>query len=259
MQAVGQRGEALHMAQSQQAAEEAVQGGLVLPLLLELLSQLEEALPPPVQHPQSQPETSEPPIRAPPAQDKSSSLLLLWTQAPQVERGSLQPVRELPDEGSEPASTHTHQQRRFPPEEGGEWQSFRPGKSRTGGEKQAEAAPSSGAQTRSIPPPHPSSSSSHRRPSLLSPRWLHQERRAEEVGEYPQCEWQSRRPISALLCSPAPAPPLCCAQCSRSSLRSWRRRRIVKLEMIVKAQRLLPLLVYIHNQGWGVANYLLRC
>lgn len=66
------------MAQSQQAAEEAVQGGLVLPLLLELLSQLEEALPPPVQHPQSQPETSEPPIRAPPAQDKSSSLLLLW-------------------------------------------------------------------------------------------------------------------------------------------------------------------------------------
>lgn len=216
MQAVGQRGEALHMAQSQQAAEEAVQGGLVLPLLLELLSQLKEALPPPVQHPQSQPETSEPPIRAPPAQDKSSSLLLLWTQAPQVERGSLQPVRELPDEGSEPASTHTHQQQRFPPEEGGERQSFRPGKSRTGGEKQAEAALSSGAQTRSIPPPHPSS----HRPSLLSPRWLHQERRAEEVGEYPQCEWQSRRPISALLCSALQRRLLCCVVLSAAGLLS---------------------------------------
>lgn len=112
MQAVGQRGEALHMAQSQQAAEEAVQGGLVLALLLELLSQLEEALPPPVQHPQSQPETSEPPIRVPPAQDKSSPPLLSssgcrrCTQTPQVERGSRQPVRELPDEESEPASAH---------------------------------------------------------------------------------------------------------------------------------------------------------
>lgn len=40
VEAVGQRGETLHMGQSQQAAEEAVEGGLVLPLLLELLSQL---------------------------------------------------------------------------------------------------------------------------------------------------------------------------------------------------------------------------
>lgn len=76
VQAVGQRSEALHMAQSQQAAEEAVQGGLVLALLLELLSQLEEALPPPVQHPQSQPETRQPPIRAPPAEDQSPPSLL---------------------------------------------------------------------------------------------------------------------------------------------------------------------------------------
>lgn len=76
MQAVGQGSEALHMGQSQQAAEEAVEGGLVLPLLLELLSQLKQALPPPVQHPQSQPEPTMPPIRAPPAEDKSSSPLV---------------------------------------------------------------------------------------------------------------------------------------------------------------------------------------
>lgn len=65
VQAVGQRGEALHMGQSQQTAEEAVEGGLVLPLLLELLSQLKQALPPPVQHPRTQPEPAPPPIRAP--------------------------------------------------------------------------------------------------------------------------------------------------------------------------------------------------
>lgn len=85
MEAVGQRGETLHMGQSQQAAEEAVEGGLVLPLLLELLSQLEEALPPPVQHPQSQPEPALPPIRAPPAEDERSSLRHS-SQTPQVER-----------------------------------------------------------------------------------------------------------------------------------------------------------------------------
>lgn len=76
MQAVGQGSEALHMGQSQQAAEEAVEGGLVLPLLLELLSQLKQALPPPVQHPQSQPEPTIPPIRAPPAEDKCPSPLV---------------------------------------------------------------------------------------------------------------------------------------------------------------------------------------
>lgn len=38
----------------------------------------------------------------------SSSGCRRCTRAPQVERGSLQPVRELPDEGSEPTSTHTH-------------------------------------------------------------------------------------------------------------------------------------------------------
>lgn len=73
------------MGQSQQAAEEAVEGGLILPLLLELLSQLKQALPPPVQHPQSQPEPALPPIRAPPAEDKRSSLRHS-TEAPQVER-----------------------------------------------------------------------------------------------------------------------------------------------------------------------------
>ncbi|KAK1893887.1 putative transcriptional regulatory protein [Dissostichus eleginoides] len=62
------------MGQSQQAAEEAVEGSLRLPLLLELLSQLKQALPPPGQHPQSQPEPAAPPIRAPPAEDRRSSL-----------------------------------------------------------------------------------------------------------------------------------------------------------------------------------------
>ncbi len=75
------------MGQSQQAAEEAVEGGLVLPLLLELLSQLKQALPPPVQHPQSRPEPALPPIRALPAEDKRSSLRHS-TEAPQVERNS---------------------------------------------------------------------------------------------------------------------------------------------------------------------------
>ena len=87
VEAVGQRSEALHMGQSQQAAEEAVEGGLVLPLLLELLSQLKQALPPPVQHPQSQPEPAPPPIRAPPAGDERSSPRHS-TEAPQVERNS---------------------------------------------------------------------------------------------------------------------------------------------------------------------------
>lgn len=64
VQTVGQRSEALYMGQSQKAAEEAVEGGLVLPLLLELLSQLKQALPPSSQHPQSQPESKLPPIRA---------------------------------------------------------------------------------------------------------------------------------------------------------------------------------------------------
>lgn len=86
MEAVGQRVEALHMGQSQQAAEEAVEGGLVLPLLLELLSQLKQALPPPVQHPQSQPEPAPPPIsRAPPAEDECSSPRH-YAEAPQVEK-----------------------------------------------------------------------------------------------------------------------------------------------------------------------------
>lgn len=62
------------MGQSQQAAEEAVEGGLVLPLLLELLSQLKQALPPSVQHPQCQPESALPPIRAPPSEDRRSFL-----------------------------------------------------------------------------------------------------------------------------------------------------------------------------------------
>lgn len=64
VEAVGQRSKALHMSESQQAAEEAVEGGLVLPLLLELLSQLEQALPPPVQHPQLRAGPAAPPIRA---------------------------------------------------------------------------------------------------------------------------------------------------------------------------------------------------
>lgn len=73
VKAVGQRGEALHVGQSQQAAEKAMQGGLVLPLLLELLSQLKQALPPHTQHPQSQPEPALPPIRAlQDAQDESA-------------------------------------------------------------------------------------------------------------------------------------------------------------------------------------------
>lgn len=152
MQTVWQRGEALHMAQSQQAAEEAVQGGLVLALLLELLSQLEEALPPPVQHHQSQPETRQPPIRAPPAEDRSppsasllSSGCRRCAQAPQVERGSVQPVREVNPPPCTLSHTHTQAAKVPPWRREGERQSFRPGKSRTGGEKQAEAAPSTGA------------------------------------------------------------------------------------------------------------------
>lgn len=75
------------MGQSQKAAEEAVEGGLVLPLVLELLSQLKQALPPPVQHPQSQPESTLPPIRAPLAEDEGSPPHCS-TEAPQVERKS---------------------------------------------------------------------------------------------------------------------------------------------------------------------------
>lgn len=41
-----------------------MEGGLVLALLLELLSQLEQALPPPVQHPQLRAGPAVPPIRA---------------------------------------------------------------------------------------------------------------------------------------------------------------------------------------------------
>lgn len=151
MQAVGQRGEALHMAQSQQAAEEAVQGGLVLALLLELLSQLEEALPPPVQHPQSQPETRQPPIRAPPAEDQSPPSASLLRLPPLCSGTTGRERLGAASQRSEPASTHTHMNTRaeaakVPPwRREGERQSFRPGKSRTGGERQAEAAPSTGA------------------------------------------------------------------------------------------------------------------
>lgn len=112
VQAVGQRGEALHMGQSQQAAEEAVEGGLILPLLLELLSQLKQALPPPVQHPQSQPEPALPPIRAPPPVEDKRSSPRHSTEAPQVERNShTQSERLKKYIKKECSCSHKHRQR----------------------------------------------------------------------------------------------------------------------------------------------------
>lgn len=88
VEAVGQRSKALHVSKTQQAAEEAVEGGLVLPLLLELLSQLEQALPPLVQHPQLQAGPAVPPIRAFAGRGRVSSPPCLLAEATQVERSS---------------------------------------------------------------------------------------------------------------------------------------------------------------------------
>lgn len=65
-----------------------MEGGLVLPLLLELLSQLEQALPPLVQHPQLQAGPAAPPIRAFAGRGRVSSPLCLLAEATQVERSS---------------------------------------------------------------------------------------------------------------------------------------------------------------------------
>jgi len=51
MQAVGQRVEALHMCESQQAAQKAVQSSLRVSFLLELPAQFKQTLTAPVQHP----------------------------------------------------------------------------------------------------------------------------------------------------------------------------------------------------------------
>lgn len=153
------------MSQSQQAAEEAVEGGLVLPLLLELLSQLKEALPPSVQHPQSQPESALPPIRAPPAEDKRSSLHQS-AEAPQVERSS-HTVKCF-----QTAAAHMNQNRNVT---GGGGSSAASSQSRLCTVSQGQVVRSSLrehwrlTQKRFIP---------------LPPPRLHQERRTEEVGEY---------------------------------------------------------------------------
>lgn len=187
VEAVGQRGEALHMGQSQQAAEEAVEGGLILPLLLELLSQLKQALPPPVQHPQSQPEPALPPIRAPPAEDECTPPRHS-TEAPQVERNSptqnerLKRIQKM-------SAAHINTDRAVPEERRGGSEhrfhsaSYELSKSRTGGKEQAEGAPASHTEKIHSPP-------------LLG---LHQERRTEEVGECLLFERQSCGPIPALL------------------------------------------------------------
>lgn len=65
-----------------------MEGGLVLPLLLELLSQLEQALPPLVQHPQLQSGPAVPPIRAFAGRGRVSSSPCLFAEATQVERSS---------------------------------------------------------------------------------------------------------------------------------------------------------------------------
>lgn len=51
MQAVGKRVEALHMCESQQAAQKAVQSSLGVSFLLELPAQFKQTLTAPVQHP----------------------------------------------------------------------------------------------------------------------------------------------------------------------------------------------------------------
>lgn len=51
MQAVGKRVEALHMCESQQAAQKAVQSSLGVSFLLELPAQFKQTLAAPVQHP----------------------------------------------------------------------------------------------------------------------------------------------------------------------------------------------------------------
>lgn len=63
-----------------------MEGGLVLPLLLELLSQLEQALPPPVQHPQLRTGPAVPPIRAFAGRGRISSPPCFFAGATQVER-----------------------------------------------------------------------------------------------------------------------------------------------------------------------------
>lgn len=65
-----------------------MEGGLVLPLLLELLSQLKQALPPPVQHPQLRAGPAVPPIRAFAGRELVSSSPCLPAEAPQVERSN---------------------------------------------------------------------------------------------------------------------------------------------------------------------------
>lgn len=65
-----------------------MEGGLVLPLLLELLSQLEQALPPLVQHPQLQAAPAVPPIRAFAGRGRVSSSPCLFAEATQVEGSS---------------------------------------------------------------------------------------------------------------------------------------------------------------------------
>lgn len=112
-----------------------MEGGLVLPLLLELLSQLKQALPPPVQHPQLRAGPAVPPIKAFAGRGRVSYSPCLPAEAPQVERSSSTHTERFPrsadintGDGRVTRAAHIHSV------------SCKHWKSRTGGEEQAEAA-----------------------------------------------------------------------------------------------------------------------
>lgn len=160
-----------------------MEGGLVLPLLLELLSQLEQALPPPVQHPQLRTGPALPPIRAFAGRGRISSPPCFFAGATQVERSSSthtgrftgseeDTAADINTDGDGGARRVTRAARMHSV-------SCKRCKSRAGGEEQAEAAALTLAG------------------NIHSPPHSDWKRRTEEVGERRLPEWQSSQPIPA--------------------------------------------------------------